>query len=49
MSDLTKRSILLMKQQHPEWGCQRISDMLLRGPALPVSPGAVGKVLHEEG
>ncbi|NLX96711.1 MAG: helix-turn-helix domain-containing protein, partial [Rhodopirellula sp.] len=35
LPDLTKRTILMLKQQHPEWGCQRISDMLLRGPALP--------------
>ena len=35
--------------RHPEWGCQRISDMLLRGPALPASPSAVARVLHEAG
>ena len=23
------------KQANPDWGCQKISDMLLRGPALP--------------
>ncbi len=49
LPDLTKRSILLLKQSHPDWGCQRISDMLLRGPALPASPAAVAKVLHEAG
>lgn len=49
LPDLTKRSILLLKQSHPEWGCQRISDMLWRGPALPASPAAVAKVLHEAG
>lgn len=49
LPDLTKRSILLLKQDHPEWGCERISDMLLRGPALPASPQAVARVLHEAG
>ena len=39
----------MLKEAHPEWGCQRISDMLLRGPALPASPSAVAQVLHEAG
>jgi transposase InsO family protein len=39
----------MLKTAHPEWGCQRISDMLLRGPALPASPTAVARVLHEAG
>ncbi len=47
--ELTKRTILMLKQANPEWGCQRISDMLLRGPALPASAGAVSRVLHEAG
>jgi transposase InsO family protein len=49
LPELTKRTILLLKQSNPEWGCQRISDMLLRGPALPASPSAVARVLHEAG
>jgi transposase InsO family protein len=49
LPELTKRTILLLKQDHPDWGCQRISDMLLRGPALPASPQAVARVLHEAG
>jgi transposase InsO family protein len=49
LPELTKRSILMLKQSHPDWGCQRISDMLLRGPALPASPSAVARVLHEAG
>jgi transposase InsO family protein len=49
LPDLTQRTILMLKQAHPEWGCQRISDLLLRGPALPASPGAVARVLHEAG
>jgi transposase InsO family protein len=49
LPDLTKRTILLLKESHPDWGCQRISDMLVRGPALPASAGAVANVLHEAG
>ncbi len=49
MHELTKRTILMLKQTNPEWGCQRISDMLLRGPALPASAAAVARVLHEAG
>jgi transposase InsO family protein len=49
LPDLTKRTILMLKQANPEWGCQRISDLLLRGPALPASASAVAQVLHEAG
>jgi transposase InsO family protein len=49
LPELTKRTILMLKQAHPDWGCQRISDMLVRGPALPASPKAVAQVLHEAG
>jgi len=41
LPDLTKRSILMLKQANPDWGCQKIRDLVLRGPALPASPGAV--------
>jgi transposase len=49
LPELTKRTILMLKQANPEWGCQRISDLLLRGPALPANPAAVARVLHEAG
>jgi hypothetical protein len=49
LPELTKRTILMLKQANPEFGCQRISDLLLRGPALPASPAAVVRVLHEAG
>jgi transposase InsO family protein len=49
LPELTKRAILMLKQAHPEWGCERISDMLVRGPALPASPNAVARVLREAG
>jgi transposase InsO family protein len=49
LPELTKRTILMLKQAHPEWGCERISDMLVRGPALPASANAVSRVLREAG
>jgi transposase InsO family protein len=49
LSEVTKRAIVMMKDAHPEWGCQRISDMLVRGPALAASAGAVATVLKEAG
>jgi hypothetical protein len=49
LPDLTKRTILMLKQSNPGWGCQKISDMLTRGPALPASASAVAQVLHEAG
>jgi transposase InsO family protein len=49
LPELTRRTILMLKEANPDWGCQRISDMLLRGPALPASPSAVARVLHEAG
>ncbi|MHC4887713.1 MAG: DDE-type integrase/transposase/recombinase [Planctomycetota bacterium] len=49
LPEVTKRTILLMKETHPEWGSQRISDMLVRGPGYPASATAVAKLLHESG
>ena len=49
LDELTKRTILMLKAEHPEYGCERISSLLLRGPALAASPGAVARVLKEAG
>jgi transposase InsO family protein len=49
LEEVTKRTILMLKEHNPGWGCQRISDMLARGPALAASAGAVARVLHEAG
>lgn len=49
LPDLTKRTILMLKESHPDYGVERISALLLRGPGLAASPGAVAKVLHEAG
>ena len=48
-SDLTQRTIMMLKRANPEWGCQRISDVLYRGPGLPASANTVAKVLREAG
>jgi transposase InsO family protein len=49
LAEVTRRAILMMKQGNPEWGCQRISDMLVRSPGVPASPSAVARVLGEAG
>jgi transposase InsO family protein len=49
LTDLTRRAILMIKKAHPEYGCERISYLLQRGPALAASPATVTKVLHEAG
>jgi transposase InsO family protein len=49
LSEVTKRTIVMLKELHPEWGCQRISDELLRGPALAAGAAGVARVLHEAG
>jgi transposase InsO family protein len=49
LPELTRRTILMLKEANLGYGCQRISDLLARGPALPASAGAVAKVLHEAG
>ena len=49
LPEITRRSILMLKEDHPDWGCQRISDVLLRGPGLPASPTTVSRVLYDEG
>jgi transposase InsO family protein len=49
LPEVTRRSILMLKQSNPEWGCQRISDMLVRSPGVPASSSAVARVLVEAG
>ena len=49
LSETTKRSILLMKKLNPDWGVDRISNLLLRTEALQASPSAVATVLTEDG
>lgn len=49
LPDLTKRAILMLKESNPDYGCERISDLLARGPALQASATAVAKCLKEAG
>lgn len=49
LPEATKRAIIMLKEANPDFGTQRISDMLLRGPALAASPGTVARVLKEAG
>lgn len=49
LPELTKRAILMLKEANPDFGCQRISDMLARGPALGASESAIARVLKEAG
>jgi transposase InsO family protein len=39
----------MLKEANPDFGCERISDLLARGPALQASPKSVAKVLKEAG
>lgn len=49
LPDLTRRAILMLKESNPDYGCERISDLLARGPALQASPNAVSRILKEAG
>jgi len=45
----TRRAILMLKSAHPEWGSDRIHDMLLRSEGFRASAGAIRRLLAEEG
>lgn len=47
--EAVKKAILMLKGAHPEYGCERISDMLGRGPGLSASPSAILRVIREAG
>jgi transposase len=49
VTEVTKRTILMIKETNPDYGCQRISDMLVRGPGLAASPNTVAGILREAG
>jgi transposase len=49
LPEVTRRAILMLKEANPHWGCERISALLARGPALPAGPEAVARVLREAG
>lgn len=47
--EVTRRAILMLKASNEDWGCQRISDVLYRGPGYPASAQSVARVLKEAG
>ena len=49
LPELTKRTILMLKEANPDWGCQRISDMLRGGRPCRPAPRPWRRVLHEAG
>lgn len=49
LSATAKRAILMMKEVHPEWGCDRIHHALERTDGLRASAGAILKFLKQEG
>ena len=49
LPEVVKRAILMIKTAHPEYGSERISDMLGRGDACSASPGSVLRVIREAG
>ena len=49
LPEATKRAILMMKEQHADWGQDRIAAMLLRSHGFSASASAIGRVLEEAG
>jgi transposase InsO family protein len=49
LPEATQRAILLIKSQHPEWGSERIRDVLMRAEGYGASAGAILHVLREAG
>jgi transposase InsO family protein len=49
MPEPVRRAILMMKDAHPDWGQDRLHDVLLRSEGYGASPGAIARVLEEEG
>ena len=45
----TQRAILMLKRSHPDWGTDRLHDVLLRSQGYAASPGAIQRVLIEQG
>ena len=49
LPDATRRAIVMLKRSHPDWGQDRIHAVLERTEGFGASPGAIGRVLDEEG
>lgn len=49
LNEPTRRAILMLKESHPDWGVQRIHDVMLRSEGYSACASSIAKVLHEEG
>jgi transposase InsO family protein len=49
LPEAVRRAIVMMKRAHPDWGQDRIHDVLVRGEGFEASAGAIARVLGEEG
>ena len=49
LSEHVQTAILMMKQANPSWGVDRIHQMLMRSDGCYASPGAITKLLKENG
>ena len=49
LSEATKRAILMLKEEHPDWGQDRIAAVLLRAQGFSASASAIGRALVEAG
>lgn len=49
LPEATQRAIVMLKQAHPEWGVDRIHDVLLRAEGHSASSNAILRVLTENG
>jgi transposase len=43
LPEATRRAILMLKQSHPEWGQDRLHDVLMRSQGFQASPNAIGR------
>jgi transposase InsO family protein len=49
LPEATQRAIVMLKAAHPEWGGERIREVLLRGEGYSASVGAITHVLDAAG
>jgi transposase InsO family protein len=49
LSEAMKRAILMLKEEHPDWGQDRIAAVLLRAQGFSASATAIGRALTEAG
>jgi len=49
LPEVTRRAIVMLKEAHSDWGERRIHDVLARTEGYGASPGAIARVLEDEG